>query len=101
MGEYKGTLKSIDPYMNLQLLNTAEWARKSLTWIEAFGSARLGRNTFLPVSQTGSFDDGALRLKAGYITRTAQSNCWVAVESLCASCHWRSNDCTHVIETKK
>uniref|UniRef100_A0A7S4UJI6 Sm protein F n=1 Tax=Alexandrium monilatum TaxID=311494 RepID=A0A7S4UJI6_9DINO len=23
--EYKGTLKSIDPYMNLQLLNTEEW----------------------------------------------------------------------------
>mmetsp|Transcript_18719 Transcript_18719/g.25181 ORF Transcript_18719/g.25181 Transcript_18719/m.25181 type:complete len:108 (+) Transcript_18719:2-325(+) len=23
--EYKGTLKSIDPYMNLQMLNTEEW----------------------------------------------------------------------------
>merc|ERR1712206_59409 len=27
--EYKGTLKSIDPYMNLQILNTEEWVEGS------------------------------------------------------------------------
>ena len=27
--EYKGTLKSIDPYMNLQVLNTEEWVEES------------------------------------------------------------------------
>eukprot|EP00448_Togula_jolla_P007175 CAMPEP_0170597208 /NCGR_PEP_ID=MMETSP0224-20130122/15583_1 /TAXON_ID=285029 /ORGANISM="Togula jolla, Strain CCCM 725" /LENGTH=101 /DNA_ID=CAMNT_0010921661 /DNA_START=50 /DNA_END=356 /DNA_ORIENTATION=- len=36
--EYKGTLKSIDPYMNLQVLNTEEW-------VEAASGAILARSS--------------------------------------------------------
>ena len=36
--EYKGTLKSIDPYMNLQLLNTEKWVHGSFRskFVEVF-----------------------------------------------------------------